>query len=140
MLTGIRPTSKRFLRFNASIKKEAPNELNYKGKIYVLINGNSFSASSLLSTHLKSNKRATFVGEETGGAFNGTVAGIYKTYQLPTSKIKVRMGLMQIEAHQKQSPDGYGIKPDVKIVPTVEDRKMNRDAELEWVLKDIYKD
>jgi C-terminal processing protease CtpA/Prc len=131
---------KLYYKFNKHTKIKAPNELNYKGKIYVLINGNSFSASSLLSTHLKSNKRATFVGEETGGAFNGTVAGIYKTYQLPTSKIKVRMGLMQIEAHQKQSPDGYGIKPDVKMVPTVEDRKMNRDAELEWVLKDIYKD
>jgi len=107
--------------------------------MYVLINGNSFSAASLLSTHLKANERATFVGEETGGAYNGTVAGVYKIYELPTSKIKVRMGLMQIEAPQKQSPDGYGIKPDVKLVPTVEDRKIDRDAELEWVLKDIYK-
>ncbi|MDB9859288.1 S41 family peptidase [Flavobacteriaceae bacterium] len=130
---------KLYYKFNKHRKIKAPNELNYKGKIYVLINGNSFSAASLLSTHLKANKRATFVGEETGGAYNGTVAGVYKIYELPTSKIKVRMGLMQIEAPQKQSPDGYGIKPDVKMVPTVEDRKMNRDAELEWVLKDIYK-
>ncbi|MFD1163027.1 S41 family peptidase [Hwangdonia seohaensis] len=128
---------KLYYRFNKFSKIKAPNPLHFKGTVYVLINGNSFSASSLLSTHLKANKRAVFVGEETGGAYNGTVAGIYKLYQLPTSKLKVRMGLMQIEAPQKQHPDGYGVKPDVEITPTIEDRKMNIDTELEWVLKVI---
>ncbi|SFZ94547.1 Peptidase family S41 [Flaviramulus basaltis] len=130
---------KLYYRFNKHTKLKEPNPLNFKGEIYVLINGNSFSASSLISTHLKANKKAIFVGEETGGAYNGTVAGIYKIYELPETKLKIRMGLMQIEAPQKQNPDGYGIKPDIKIIPTVEDRKMNRDTELEWILNDIYK-
>jgi len=129
---------KLYYRFNKYSKVKAPNSLNYKDSMYVLINGNSFSASSILSTHLKANKRAIFVGEETGGAYNGTVAGIYKLYQLPTSKLKVRMGLMQIEAPQKQFPDGYGVKPDVEIMPTVNDRNEKRDSELEWILSDIY--
>ena len=120
-------------------KTRHPNALNYKGKMYVLTNGNSFSASSLISTHLKATQRATFVGEETGGAYNGCVAGIYKIYQLPTTKVKVRMGLMQIEAPYKQNPDGYGIKPDVEILPTINDRVSNFDAELDWILKDIEK-
>ncbi|MCF7567937.1 S41 family peptidase [Sabulilitoribacter arenilitoris] len=128
---------KLFYRFNKYSKVKAPNPLHFKGKMYVLINGNSFSASSILSTHLKANQRATFVGEETGGAYNGTVAGIYKLYQLPTSKLKVRMGLMQIEAPQKQTPDGFGVKPDIEIIPTIEDRNLNIDTELEWVLNDI---
>ena len=50
LLTGIRPTSKRFLRFNASIKKEAPNELNLvkhlKNEGYTTISNNKI-------THLK---------------------------------------------------------------------------------------
>ncbi|PWH82051.1 peptidase S41 [Algibacter marinivivus] len=128
-----------YYKFNKHNKVKKPNKLNYKGKMYVLINGNSFSASSLLSTHLKANKRATFVGEETGGAYNGTVAGIYKSYQLPTSKVKVRMGLMQIEAPYKQTPDGYGIKPDVEVLQNVKDSQSDFDTELEWVLNDIYK-
>lgn len=128
---------KLYYKFKESKLRE-PDELNYKGKMYVLINGNSFSASSLLSTHLKATKRAKFVGEETGGAYNGTVAGVYKIYQLPTTKLKVRMGLMHVEAPQKQYPDGYGIKPDVKITPTVTDRNAEIDTELEWVLSDIY--
>lgn len=120
-------------------KPRKPKDLNFKGKMYVLINGNSFSASALISTHLKAEKRAIFVGEETGGAYNGCVAGIYKIYELPTSKLKIRMGLMQIEAPEKQLPDGYGIKPDIEIKPTIKDRLSNQDPELEWVLSDVYK-
>jgi C-terminal processing protease CtpA/Prc len=118
-------------------KPEAPNPLNYKGKVYVLINGNSFSASSIISTNLKATNRAAFVGEETGGAYNGTVAGFYKLYQLPTSRLVVRIGLMQVEAPYKQEPDGYGVKPDVEILPTVKDRQQQKDPELEWILNDI---
>ncbi len=43
-------------------KPKKPKINNYKGKIYVLINGTSFSASSVISTHLKATNRATFVG------------------------------------------------------------------------------
>lgn len=120
-------------------KPEEPNPLHFNGKIYVLINGNSFSASSIISTHLHATKRATFVGEETGGAYNGTVAGIYKLYQLPSSKLVVRIGLMQIEALYKQSPDGYGIQPDVEILPTVKDLQEQKDPELDWILQNIEK-
>lgn len=126
-----------YYKFNKYTKTKSPKALHFKGNIYVLINGNSFSASSLISTHLKANNRAVFVGEETGGAYNGCVAGIYKVYQLPTSKLKVRMGVMQIEAPQKQDPDGFGIKPDVQIIPTKNDRINNKDPELEWVLSKI---
>ena len=118
-------------------KTQKPRTPNYTGQLCVLINGNSFSASSLISTHLKGTKRAVFVGEETGGAYNGCVAGLYKIYKLPESKLKIRMGLMQVEAPFKQSPDGFGIKPDIKIIPTILDRLAGKDAELDWVLNNI---
>ncbi|MDO5968858.1 S41 family peptidase [Flavivirga aquimarina] len=127
---------KLYYRFKQTKVRE-PRPLHFTGKIYVLINGNSFSASSLISTHLKATKRATFVGEETGGAYNGTVAGIYKIYELPNTKLKIRMGMMQVEAPQKQNPDGYGVIPDVEILPTIIDRNVKKDPEFEWVLKDI---
>ena len=111
--------------------------LNFKGKIYVLINGNSFSASSVLSSQLQGTKRATFVGEETGGAYNGTVAGLMKMYILPNTKVEARIGLLHIDTKQKTGTDGYGVKPDVKITPTYQDRLNNIDPELQWVLEDI---
>lgn len=127
-----------YYRFKASKERE-PNPLNFKGNIYVLINGNSFSASSVLSTQLDGSSRATFVGEETGGAYNGTVAGIYKTYKLPNTKVKARIGLMHIDSKFKTEPDGYGIKPDIEITPTYQDRLNRKDPELEWVLSNIEK-
>jgi C-terminal processing protease CtpA/Prc len=120
-------------------KEKDPKKLNYTGDLYVVINGNSFSASSLISTHLKATERAVFVGEETGGAYNGCVAGLYKNYQLPESKLKIRMGLMQIETPFLQNPDGFGIKPDIEINPTISDRLTSKDPELDWVLNDISK-
>lgn len=127
---------KLYYNFKSSKEQDA-KPLNYKGKVYVLINGNSFSASSVLSTKLRGANRATFVGEETGGAYNGTVAGMYKIYEAPHTKVRARIGLAHIDAPNKVTPDGYGIIPDVEIIPTYQDRLNNVDPELEWVLKDL---
>jgi len=118
-------------------KPQEPKENNYKGNLYVLINGNSFSASSVLSTHLKATNRATFVGQETGGAYNGTVAGLFRGYELPNSKVVLRIGLMQIEAPYKIDPDGYGVTADVPIKPTRKDREEDHDPELQYILNSI---
>ena len=138
LLKSNKKEGKKYFSFgSAKIKK--PNPLNFKGKIFVLINGGSFSASSILSTNLHGGKRAIFVGEETGGAYNGTVAGMFNHAELPTSKIKMSIGLAQIEALYKTKIEGYGIKPDVRIRPTIEDRLNAIDPELEWVLNTIEK-
>ncbi|WP_299214946.1 S41 family peptidase [uncultured Aquimarina sp.] len=121
-----------YFKFKYS-KLRKPKSNTFTGKIYVLINGESFSASSVLSTHLKATKRATFVGEETGGAYNGTVAGVYAKVELPNSKINMRIGLMKINAPYTIEPDGYGIKPDIPIKSTMN----NEDEELQWVIEDI---
>ncbi|SEL12047.1 Peptidase family S41 [Aquimarina amphilecti] len=116
---------------HSKLRKPKPN--GFDGKVYVLIDGESFSASSILSTHLKATKRATFVGEETGGAYNGTVAGIYAKVELPNSRINMRVGLMKINAPYSIEPDGYGIKPDVPIKKILNDK----DEELQWIIQDI---
>jgi len=117
-------------------KLKKPKTNNYKGKIYVLIDGTSFSASSILSAHLKATERATFVGEETGGAYNGTVAGMFANIELPNSKMRMRIGLMNIKTPYSTEPDGYGIKPDAHIKTT----RLDKDEQLEWVLNTILKD
>jgi len=116
-----------------SSKKKDPKDNNFKGKIYVLINGNSFSASCILSTNLHATKRATFVGEETGGAYNGTVAGLRALIELPNSKVGMKVGLLTINSPYTITPDGYGIKPDIYINNT----SFEKDIQLEWILDDI---
>lgn len=125
-------------RFRMKSSKEKPRNENYfKGKIYVLINGGSFSASCIISSKLKENKDVTFVGEETGGAFNGTVAGRTSSYELPNSKLPTRLWIMNIAATNKTEQKGRGIFPDVEIKPTIQDIISNIDPELEWIINDI---
>lgn len=69
-------------------KPTKPNKSAFHGKVFVLINGGSFSASSIITAKLKNDKRATLVGEETGGANDGTVAGFYSYQKLPNSEIR----------------------------------------------------
>ena len=99
----------------------------------------SSTASSILSSKLKGTNRATFVGEETGGEYNGTVAGFMPKIELPYSKVQIRVGLMYVNAVEKTSVKGHGIYPDVTIIPTIEDRINNNDPELNYVLDNIKK-
>ncbi|AWG21626.1 peptidase S41 [Flavobacterium faecale] len=116
------------------------NKNAFKGKIYVLINGGSFSASSVLSANLKGSKRAFFVGEETGGGYNGTVAGFMPVYKLPHSDLKFRIGIMDIKPFYQTPINGHGIYPDQAIKPTLDDVIQSKDPELEWILNDIGTD
>ncbi|MEN9907504.1 MAG: hypothetical protein RLZZ540_645 [Bacteroidota bacterium] len=119
--------------FDTETKPKQINKKAFKGKIYVLINGASFSASSILSSNLKGSKRATFVGEETGGDYNGTVAGFMPVVTLPHSKLKIRIGIMNIAPYYQTEVLGHGIYPDIPITPTLEDQIQGKDPELDWI-------
>ena len=114
-------------------KIRSPQDIAFKGNLYVLINENSFSASSILSTNLKGTNRALFVGQETGGAHNGTNGGLFFMKDLPNTKVKLRIGLMIIKAPYTVNPDGYGVIPDVII----QNNQYGEDKQLDWILSKI---
>lgn len=114
-----------------------PKSNAYKGETYVLINGSSFSASSVISAKLKADHLATLVGEETGGANDGTVAGIYTTQKLPNSKMKLPIGLFLIQPNIEFSNTMKGVTPNVEIIPTLEEILQKKDVQLNWILNDI---
>jgi C-terminal processing protease CtpA/Prc len=91
----------------------------------------------LLAATLKANKEVTFVGDETGGGFNSTVAGVLPILTLPNSKLPWRLGLMDIKTTNQTDVFGHGIFPDKEIIPTLQDKIDNKDPEMEWILNDI---
>lgn len=122
--------------FNSKLTKfQKPEKQNFKGNVYVLVNGASFSATCLLSANLKSTNRAVFIGEETGGAFNGCVAGSMPFYTLPGSKLKFKFGLIDIRTWNKTQVIGHGIYPDFEIIPTLNDLTTGTDPEMNKALE-----
>ena len=126
-----------FFSFMKGYKAQKPHKNNYKGKVYVLINEFSFSASSLLSANLKGIKRATLVGVETGGGANQCTAGRMQVVTLKNSKLALRFGLNRMAPIYQQDLYGRGVFPDVEVQSTLKDRISNYDRELQWILTDI---
>lgn len=118
---------------------EPADNLNFKGKIYVLINGGSFSASSLFSANLKGNKNVILVGSETGGGANGCTACIFDNCILQTTKLTLHYGLVGVKPHKLTKTKGHGVMPDIEIKYTLQDYLDNKDLEMEWVMGDIEK-
>lgn len=128
-----------YLRNNLFAAKKPKNNAFY-GKLYLLINGSSFSASSIISSKLKGDHRAILVGEETGGGNDGTVAGRYNTKKLPNSKLLFPIGLMHIQPNIKFTNTNKGVVPDVIMTETPLEILQKKDKVLHWVLDEIAKD
>lgn len=126
-----------YLRNNGIFSIKKPKKDAFKGKIYVLINGSSFSAASILPSKLKGDHRAIIVGEEAGGANDGTVAGRYSTETLPNSKLKLPIGLMLIQPNIKFTNTKKGVVPDHEISLTTQQVLAKKDLALDWVMNEI---
>ena len=114
-------------------------DLVYHHNLYVIINGGSYSASALISANLQLKNRAFFVGEETGGDFNGTVAGLMPKFTLPNSKLKISVGTVYLSPTEKRDEQAHGVYPNQLIKPNLQDKIKRTDAELKWILNDIKK-
>jgi len=105
--------------------------LAYKGNLYFLMNGASFSAAtSVLAKSLDAGV-GTFVGEACGGAYWGDFAGHFKTVTLPHSRIQVRIPLKKLtHAVDLDRANGFTVEPDYKVARTYEDLLKGRDYAL----------
>jgi hypothetical protein len=108
---------------------------HYGGKVFVLINGGSFSASSLVAGYLKTTGRAVFIGEETGGALEGCNAGITPYYRLPHTGLRVRVPAFRIVHDVCPEITGHGVKPDHEIRYSLKDIFSKKDLELQKAME-----
>jgi hypothetical protein len=115
-----------------------PNNLVFRDSIYILTDGNTFSAASSFSAILDDLDRATFFGEETGGCIYGSNAYDYINLTLLNTQIKVtipiRNGLNNISEKNNLN---RGVIPDFEIHNTIFDILNNKDSEMEFVFDHI---
>lgn len=115
-----------------------PNRPTYQGKMYVITNGFTASASTMLTSWLKQHTEATLVGSQAGGGYNGNNGGGFPTLTLPQSKIEIRFPVYRLILDH-DSEQRRGIVPDVEVQETLEQVLEKGDAEMEAVLALIAK-
>ncbi len=106
----------------------------FKGDLYILINGGSFSNSGIVSAALQYYKRGTFIGEETGGNKN-VLCAYEKSIVLPNTRIKVEMPTRQFAIREPDKNTGHGTMPNITIKPSITAMIEGRDEIMECALK-----
>ncbi len=116
---------------------EPQKKNHYDGRVYVLINGPTFSASALFCNAIKGQPGITLLGEETGGGWYGNSGIAIPEIILPNTKIKVRLPLFRLVQyrHNLVPQKGIGVTPDIYVGPSYDALLKARDSKMEMVKK-----
>ena len=112
---------------------------NYAGNLYVLINGNTFSAASLFSNAVKGQPGIVLVGEETGGGWHGNNGILIPDIILPNTHLKVRLPLFRLVQYNHVPKDGRGVQPDIYLGTNYDALLKGIDYKMQVVMEMIRK-
>ncbi len=114
-----------------------PIQNAYEGSLFVLTDGASFSSTGHLCALLKYHKRATFVGEETGGTY--ACNDDHMGYTTTITGIMLHMARTTFTAAVQGMDRSRGIQPDVKVLPSVSSILAGKDNVMESAIAEILK-
>ncbi len=118
-----------------------PKKTNhYTGKVYILIGGNSFSATTLFVNAVFKQDNIIVIGEETGGGAYGNTAWLIPDVKLPETGIRFRLPLFRLVIDKNIPKNGRGVQPEVFTPPTIEAVKKGLDYKLDKAMELIKKD
>lgn len=99
-----------------------PKRNRFQGDAIILTDGWSFSTCADVATVLHHHKWATFVGEETGGGYDGNTSGNSRSLTLRNSGVRINLPLwMYTTANIGHKFYGRGVIPDYPVQPTVQE-------------------
>jgi hypothetical protein len=82
-------------KMHSGVAEQQPGKCPFLGKVFVLIDGGTFSTAADFCAVVHHLNRATFIGEETGGGYYGNNSGIMPTLTLPNSKVGIRLPMYE---------------------------------------------
>jgi len=106
---------------------------HFKGHVYILTNGFTFSASSLFCNLLKGQENVTLAGEDTGGGWYGNSGIMIPNITLPNTHLRVRLPFFRLVQYQHIPVKGTGVIPDVYVGPDWRDILNDVDTKIEVV-------
>jgi hypothetical protein len=118
---------------------QMPRTPHFAGRVAILIDGGSFSATGETTSAFHYYKKAVFFGEECGAGYYGNTSGFMITVTLPASRLQVRVPLILYTMAVDGYPKDRGIVPDYPVAPTIEDLLAGRDVVMERALAFLRK-
>ncbi|GAB2552824.1 S41 family peptidase [Spirosoma aerophilum] len=107
----------------------------FRGNLYVLIGGGTFSNAANFTSALKvARPKTVFIGQETGGAESGC-GGNTNRLTLPNSQIVVQFPWMRFVSASHNPKEGYGTLPDYPVDYSAEAVINQQDLDLEKALE-----
>jgi hypothetical protein len=116
-------------------QRQQPAKNNFKGNVYVLINGFCMSASSEVASILSYNKKAVLIGEETGGAAQGNTSGMMPETKVMDGLILTVPLMKYVTAVDPAGNFGRGAMPHHAVTPTLEQIINGEDVVMQYALK-----
>jgi len=118
--------------YSDALSLKPPREDVFRGKLYVLVNGGTFSSAADAVADIQRTTDAAFIGEESGGLYEGPTGGDSIVVQLPHSEIRVRISPnIQLGYMYRKHPVGRGVMPTHPAHYSIEDVVAGRDLEME---------
>lgn len=108
----------------------------FKGQLYVLTDGFTASAATMVTSWIRQHTTAVFIGSQAAGGYNGNNGGSFPLITLPYSKMQLRFPIYRLIL-DKKSIQRSGLVPDHEVVYSIQDVLANRDKEIEFVLSRI---
>jgi C-terminal processing protease CtpA/Prc len=127
------------LKYYPSYDTILPKNNLYKGNLYVLIDGWVGSEAASFASLVAHFNRGRFVGEETGGSYNGCNAGLLGKTVLPNTKIEMTIPVFKIVRFTDAQNEHTGIRPDYKVDPSIDDLLTGVDRALLFTIDKISK-
>lgn len=123
---------------NLKLQQPEPNRFN--GPVYILIGRSCFSTTAEFCAVAYSNKRATFIGEETGGGYTSINGGDMMEMILPNTKVKLLIPMRKyVMAVASPANPGHGTMPDYWIEPSINEFLSGNDVEMNFTFALIKK-
>ncbi|MFK7903743.1 MAG: S41 family peptidase [Chitinophagales bacterium] len=119
-------------RNHLSLNDKMPSFPTFNGKLYVLVDGWSFSASGMFTSLLKTYNKGIFIGEEAGGNPHTQVGDFEQMLILPNSGTRIRIPLFFQEMEVNFENTRHGVIPEHLVKNTIEQELKKEDGVLLW--------
>lgn len=116
-------------------EEQSPAKNNFKGNAYVLINGFCMSSCADVAAILSYNKKAIFIGQETGGGYQGNTSGMIPDTKVEPFDFTLTVPLQKYFNYVDTLKNiGRGTIPDYPVNMTTEEVLKGEDKELQTAI------